>query len=46
VLSRWNVSEEKELPFICDNAIEALNLFVRQGIERAMNLVNTDKQED
>ena len=46
VLSRWNVSEEKELPFICNNAIEALNLFVRQGIERAMNLVNTDKQEN
>ncbi|MFA5301897.1 MAG: aminoacyl-tRNA hydrolase [Bacteroidales bacterium] len=45
VLSRWNGSEEKELPFICNNAIEALNLFVRQGIERAMNLVNTDKPE-
>ncbi|HRW94974.1 MAG TPA: aminoacyl-tRNA hydrolase [Bacteroidales bacterium] len=46
VLSRWNRSEEKELPFICDNAIEALNLFVRQGIERAMNMVNTDKPEN
>jgi peptidyl-tRNA hydrolase, PTH1 family len=46
VLSRWNGSEEKELPFICDNAIEALNFFVRQGIERAMNLVNTDKPDN
>jgi PTH1 family peptidyl-tRNA hydrolase len=45
VLSRWNGPEEKELPFICNDAIEALNLFVRQGIERAMNQVNTEKQE-
>mgnify|MGYP002682442101 FL=1 len=41
VLSRWNDQEIKELPFICNNAIEALELFVRQGIDRAMNLVNT-----
>ncbi len=46
VLSRWNGSEEKELPFICNNAIEALNLFVRHGIERAMNQVNTEKSEN
>ncbi|MFA7090093.1 MAG: aminoacyl-tRNA hydrolase [Bacteroidales bacterium] len=46
VLSRWSGQEEKELPFICNNAIEAMNLFVRQGIERAMNLVNTEKPEN
>ncbi|MDD4920050.1 MAG: aminoacyl-tRNA hydrolase [Bacteroidales bacterium] len=41
VLSRWNEKEIMELPFICNNAIEALELFIRQGIDRAMNLVNT-----
>ncbi|MEJ1730121.1 aminoacyl-tRNA hydrolase, partial [Escherichia coli] len=45
VLSHWTEEEKKELPFICNNAIDALGLFIRQGIERAMNQVNTAKLE-
>ncbi|HNR27935.1 MAG TPA: aminoacyl-tRNA hydrolase [Bacteroidales bacterium] len=41
VLSHWNEQEARELPFICNNAIQALELYIRQGIDRAMNLVNT-----
>ena len=41
VLSQWHDQEKKELPFICNDAVEALGLFIRQGVERAMNQVNT-----
>lgn len=52
VLSLWNKNEKKELPFLCDQAIEAIQLFIRHGIDQAMNTVNTepkpvlDKDED
>ncbi|MFY9116180.1 MAG: aminoacyl-tRNA hydrolase [Bacteroidales bacterium] len=42
VLSTWTKDEEKELPFLSQRAIEAVQLFVKHGIDHAMNLVNAD----
>lgn len=46
VLSQWTGEEKKELPFVCNHAIESLQLFIRQGIEKAMNQVNTASSGD
>lgn len=44
VLDHWTSEQEKELPFICDHAIDAIRLFVSDGVERAMNHVNTTQK--
>lgn len=41
VLGKWSAEEQKELPFITDNAINAIKMFVTMGPDRAMNIVNT-----
>ncbi len=41
VLDHWTEAQEKELPFVCDHAADAIRLFVTEGVERAMNRVNT-----
>lgn len=41
VLGQWKENEQKELPFILEKAIEAINAFVTLGPDKAMNLANT-----
>ena len=41
VLGEWNELEQKELPFICNKAAEAMISFVMSGVERTMNTFNT-----
>lgn len=41
VMGAWDEDEQKELPFVFDKTIEAIRLFVLQGVERAMNKSNT-----
>lgn len=41
VLGKWKATEEKELPFIEDKAIDAIKAFVTMGPDRAMNIANT-----
>lgn len=46
VLGKWSSEEEKELPFIEDNAIAAIKAFVTLGPDRAMNIANTKKKKE
>lgn len=41
VLGKWTEAEQKELPFICDKAIDAIKAFGTIGPDRAMNEVNS-----
>lgn len=41
VLSPWDKEELKEMPFVVDNAIQAIRAFVTLGPDRAMNSCNT-----
>ncbi len=41
VLGKWSSDEQKELPFICDKAIEAIKSFCTIGADRTMNVFNT-----
>lgn len=43
VLGHWTKEQEKELPFVCNQAIDALFSFVCEGVDKAMNHVNTTK---
>ncbi len=44
VLGQWSREEEKELPFLIDQCIDAVKSFGTIGIERTMNVFNTKKQ--
>lgn len=44
VLSDWSREEEKELPFLIDQCMEAVKSFGTLGIERTMNFFNTRKK--
>ena len=46
VLGKWTSEEEKELPFIEDNAIAAIKAFVSLGPDRAMNIANTKPKKE
>lgn len=46
VLGKWTSQEEKELPFIEDNAIAAIKAFVTLGPDRAMNIANTKPKKE
>ena len=46
VLGKWKSEEEKELPFIEDNAIAAIKAFVTLGPDRAMNIANTKPKKE
>jgi PTH1 family peptidyl-tRNA hydrolase len=46
VLGTWTNEQVKEMPFVLDNAASAVNLFVCEGVTRAMNTVNTQSSED
>ena len=46
VLGKWTSEEEKELPFIEDNAIAAIKAFVSLGPDRAMNTANTKPKKE
>lgn len=41
VLGKWSAEEIKELPGVCDRAIEAIKSFGAVGIEKTMNVFNT-----
>ena len=41
VLDTFSAAERKELPFLLDTAADAVELIVSEGVERAMNEVNT-----
>ena len=41
VLGDWNADEQKALPEFLDKATAAVKAFATQGVERAMNIVNT-----
>ncbi len=41
VLNEFSASERKDLPEILERAADAVELIVEQGVERAMNQVNT-----
>ncbi len=41
VLSAFSSSERKELPFIVDGAADAVEAVIANGVERAMNEINT-----
>jgi peptidyl-tRNA hydrolase, PTH1 family len=41
VLSNFSSSERKELPFVVDRAAEAAEAVIENGVERAMNEINT-----
>jgi PTH1 family peptidyl-tRNA hydrolase len=41
VLSDFSSSERKELPFIVDRAADAVEAVIEEGLERAMNEINT-----
>lgn len=45
VLGEWSREEEKELPFLIDQCMEAVKSFGTLGIERTMNFFNTRKKE-
>lgn len=45
VLGEWSSDEQKELPFLIDEAVDAIKAFATVGPERAMNVVNTRKKE-
>ena len=45
VLSDWSREEEKELPFLIDQCLEAVKSFGTLGIERTMNYFNTKKKD-
>lgn len=44
VLSDWSREEEKELPFLIDQCMEAVKSFGTLGVERTMNFFNTRKK--
>ena len=41
VIGEWSEEERKELPFICDKAIETILSFAMTGPDRTMNIFNT-----
>ena len=41
VIGEWREQEQKELPFICDKAAEAMISFAMVGVEKTMNIFNT-----
>lgn len=41
VLAKFSKQEEKDLPFLIDEAAEAVLMVVRDGVERAQNTINT-----
>ncbi len=45
VLGEWNDAEQKELPFIENDCIDAIRSYVFMGADRAMNVINTKKKE-
>ena len=45
VLGEWNDAEQKELPFIENDCIDAVKSYVFMGADRAMNIINTKKKE-
>lgn len=45
VLGEWSDKEDKELPFIENEAEEAIKAYVFMGPDRAMNAINTKKKE-
>ena len=44
VLGEWTDSEQKELPFVENDSIEAIKAYVFMGADRAMNVINTQKK--
>lgn len=46
VLGEWTADEQKELPFLLDEAAEAIKAFGTVGPERAMNTFNTRKNNE
>ena len=43
VLSRFSVEEQKEIPQIIENAVEAIEVWLKLGITRAMEFTNRKK---
>lgn len=46
VLGRWTQEEEKELPFLINDAIEIIQNFATIGAERTMNFFNKRKKNE
>ena len=46
VLGKWSDNEQKELPFLENDSIEAIKSYVFMGADRAMNVINTTKKKD
>ena len=44
VLGEWTDSEQKQLPFVENDSLEAIKSYVFMGADRAMNVINTQKK--
>ncbi|MFV0506750.1 MAG: aminoacyl-tRNA hydrolase [Bacteroidales bacterium] len=46
VLGKWTEKESEILPFILNDVADAITSFVNIGVDRAMNIVNTNKKDE
>lgn len=46
VLGQWTTDENKQLPELLDRACQAILAFSTQGIDRTMNLYNSNKKDE